>query len=107
MPFPGTKSQRWFSETEWLLVQRVHSVPIGSPRLDQFSHWEIQNAAFLEFIFILFFNVYLFLRERERKRERGRERETYTESEAGYRLRAGARCEARRKALTHEPLDLT
>ena len=37
-------------------------------------------------LLLLFFNVYLFLRETEGEQGRGREREGHTESEAGSRL---------------------
>ena len=37
---------------------------------------------------LLFFNVYLFLREKETEHKKGRDREGDTEPEAGSRLRA-------------------
>lgn len=34
-------------DSEYLLVQPVHSVSMGSPRLDHFLRWEIQSGDFL------------------------------------------------------------
>ena len=68
------------SDGEWGGNQNVRAVRSSGPPAHRFV------GVCLFVCFLIFFNVYLFLREREYVRGRGAAREGDTESNAGYSL---------------------